>query len=119
MLEPVARHLVPLVRHASDEARMTLGNPAEREEGRLRSGFGEEIEEPVGVALDPARQVVPRIARDHVGEGLDLEIILDIDRERIEDAWIRGGGSVRAGRCPHPFLGGFLRAAHCGGAPRT
>jgi putative secretion ATPase (PEP-CTERM system associated) len=44
-----------------------------------------ELEDPVGVHLDAARQPLPLGARDRAGEGLDLEPILDIDGHRVDD----------------------------------
>ena len=80
-------------------ARMALGDPAEREERRRHPGLGEDIEQPLGVALDPRAADAPnRRATIDVGEGLDLEVILDIDGHRIAATHARRGARRRPAR---------------------
>ena len=79
----MARDLVAGLGDAADQRRMALGDPAQREEGRLDAGLVEQRQDVIGVALDPARQRLPRVAGDHLFEGADLEPILDIDGEGV------------------------------------
>jgi hypothetical protein len=64
---------------------MSLRSPAQEEKGRLGLRFGENIEQPFGVARDPCRQAVPILAIDCRGNSLDLKIVLDVDRHRIRN----------------------------------
>ncbi len=66
----------------------------------LHAVIGEELQHLLGVALDPAGKVRPIRAADLAGEGLDLEIILDVDGHRVAD-W---GSSVRVNLCFVPTL---------------
>ena len=79
----MAGDFVAGVGDAADQGGMALGDPAQSEEGRLDSGLVEQGEHRVGVALDPARQRLPRVAGDHRLEGADLEPVLDIDGEGV------------------------------------
>ena len=75
---------------------MARGDPAQSEEGRLDPGLVEQGEHRVGVALDAARERLPRVAGDHRLEGADLEPVLDIDGEGVlhRPSRLRGVGAV-------------------------
>ena len=50
----------------------------------MRFVRGEQIENEVRVALDPRFVPLPRRPIANVGEGLNLEIILDVERHRVD-----------------------------------
>ena len=68
---------------AANERGMARGDPAEREEGRLDAGLGEQVEHEIGVELDARLQPVPVAGRKHALERADLEPLLDVDGERV------------------------------------
>src|SRR5690606_14841261 len=85
----VTRQFVPARDDLADHRRVALGDPAEREEGCSRLVPVEQLEDAVDVALDAARHRVPALAIDVRRERGDLEIVLDVDRHRVQDT---GGG---------------------------
>ena len=78
-------------------------------------GLGQDVEQALGVALDPLRQTVPILAIDRRGKSLDLKIILDIDghgadRGRAPIAGPqRAGERQRRGLCRRGIAGGALQ----------
>src|SRR5690606_19027663 len=86
MVVAVARELVAGLDDPSHQRAIALGHPAQREEGRLDPGFGEEFEDAQHVVLDAQREMVPIAARDYVLERADLEPVLDVDRQAVDDA---------------------------------
>src|SRR5438445_13841414 len=81
----MARKLVPGFRYASNDFGITLRDPTQREKRRLHIGIAEQRQDAVDVLLDPARHRFP-FAAPYVGsERRDLEIVLHVDRERIDD----------------------------------
>src|SRR5690606_14593051 len=108
----VAGELMPLADDRPDHLRVALRDPAEGEERRLDPGAREEREDALDIAFDPARQGVPLRGIDPVRERRDLEVVLHIDRERIDDV---GPGvrrrRLRGSRIHSPFL------PSCGSAP--
>src|SRR5262249_28594012 len=65
--------------------RMALGDPAECEEGGVHAGAGEGLQERFGVALNAGFATVPVGHRIDARESLDLEVVLDVNRERVGD----------------------------------
>jgi hypothetical protein len=57
---------------------MPLCNPTQDEKGRLDLRFREDVEQALGVVLDPARQVLPATTLNCGSESFDLKIILVI-----------------------------------------
>ena len=115
MIGPVARQFVPIREDPSDQCGVPLANPAQYEEGRLSARLGENIEDALGVALNPLRQAVPVLAVNRRSEGLDLEIILDIDRHGVRDdpAQIRWSGKIWRGGWRNSLHDGF-GCSECG-----
>jgi hypothetical protein len=72
-----------------------LGHPAEDEERAGDAVLGEQIEQTVGVAHDPRFHAGPLIARHHLGEGVDVEVVLHVDREEVDRAPAVGGQGQR------------------------
>ncbi len=68
---------------------MPLCNPTQDEKGRLDLRFREDVEQALGVAFDPARQVLPATTLNCGSESFDLKIILDVDCHRICSAEAR------------------------------
>jgi len=64
---------------------MTLGHPAQREEGAACVAFSEELEQQTRTRLDTARQTLPIGPRDVRRQRRDLEMLLDVDREVMAD----------------------------------
>ncbi len=78
MVPSMAGEFVPAGDDAADQCGMALRDPAEGEEGGVHAGIGEQLKHPVGVGFDPAFELVPSRAGHGVGEGLHLEVILDV-----------------------------------------
>src|SRR5690242_19692802 len=93
MSETMARDFVTCVTDATNQCRVAFRHPAQREERRPDVGIGEHGEDSIDILLDPARLAVPLAARDVLGERRDLEVILDVDRQRVHD---RRGRVARA-----------------------
>ena len=87
----MAGHFVPLADNAPHQLRVALGDPAQGEEG----GFGvllvEQREDAIDIAFDTAFALVPVGAGDVGSKCRDLEIVLDIDRQRVGDRSARHG----------------------------
>lgn len=82
---------------AADEIGMAFGDPAQRKESRMGTGRGENIQQPIGAGGNAARDRVPFVARNDARQRLDLEVILDIDAHRVDDASaLRGGAAHNA-----------------------
>jgi len=90
MIEPVARQLVPFSDDASSQVGVAFRHPTQDEESRSRRCLTENVEHALGIPLDPPRQRFPTASIDRRRERLDLEIILDIDRQRVRCAavWV-------------------------------
>src|SRR6266851_8924253 len=105
----MTRKLVAGLGHAPNQSGITLRDPSQREKCRFYVGIAQQRENAVDVLLDPAGHRFP-FAAPYVGsEGRDLKIILDVDRERVDDR-VRG---TRVGN--HGRLTVFLtsrRASH-------
>ncbi len=79
----VARQFVAVGDDAPHQRRVPLGDPAEHEERALARLRREQVEHAAGVELDARLGGVPGVARDRPLERRDLEILLDVDRQRI------------------------------------
>ena len=107
MVPTVAGEFVPAGNDAANERRVAFCDPAQREKGRLDPRRIENLEQTVDIAFDSAGQSVPVAAIDSLGESLNLEIVLDIDRHRVDQhrryrAHKRRSGT--AGGWPHSNL---------------
>ena len=69
MVVPVRGHFVTARRDFSNQLRVMLGDPAEREKRRLDAGLVEEIEQPVGIRRHAAVEGLPGLARHDPLEG--------------------------------------------------
>ena len=67
-----------------DEARRTLGDPAEHEKSTTDALLGEQIQDALGVALDAILAGRPALAGDRGGQRCHLEVVLHINRKRVE-----------------------------------
>src|SRR6266851_3529004 len=85
-------HLVPIavagdfVASASDvldERRVPVGDPAEDEEGSPDIGIVEDVEEALGRVHDATGQAGPLLRREGAGEDLRMEVLLDVERQRV------------------------------------
>jgi len=112
MREPVAGDLVAGGRDALHERRRALGAPAENEERAPRPALREQVEDDLRVALSPVLARRPALARHDRGKGCYLEVVLDVDGERVDDRWHRatsGLGSLFCG--PELYRPGAARAS--------
>ena len=82
----VARQLMPLLDDFSHEPRIAHRDPAQREESRACAAVVEQPQQPLDVALDPTLHLVPAVPFDVRRERRNLEIVLDVDRQRVDDA---------------------------------
>ncbi len=87
----MARKLMPFGDNAPDQLGMTLRHPTEGEERCLDAGVTEDAEHLLGIGLDAARPRIPACAINGAREGLDLKIILDVDRHGVADRRAVGG----------------------------
>ena len=84
MVPAVAGDLVAGLGDAADQRRDGAAATQPRvKKVALTPGLVEQGEHAVGVALDAARERLPRVAGDHLLEGADLEPVLDIDGEGV------------------------------------
>lgn len=101
MRKTVGREFVPLCDNASDNGRITFGNPPQSEEGPTYAGVGKKLQDPVDVAFNAAFPVIPLLSVNNPKECLDMEVILDVDCQRVN-------GAATAGRdrsiCPLRYL---------------
>src|SRR4030095_13266559 len=105
VLVAVTCELVPAVDDAADHFRIPLGNPTEREESRPHVSVRKKKQDAIDVSLDAAGQAVPRRARDMRGERGDLEVVLDVDRQRIDDSAVGSVARAHAAARPPPGPG--------------
>ena len=79
------------MRELAQEARVSLATPYNLFGSKanvlyaLLESLFEKLENAIDVALHAARQPVPVVACDSIGERRDLKIILDVDRQRVDD----------------------------------
>ena len=98
--EAVAGELVARARDEPDDLRIAFGDPAEREERRLGVGVGEQREDAVDVAARRGTRAASHSLRGDVRrERGDLEVVLDVDRQRVDDC--RRGSPFPEGVCVH------------------
>src|SRR5581483_10401747 len=83
MPEAMAGQLVPPLRDIADQGGELVRHPAEHEEGALGPAVVAEVERAARVRHHARGPPVPVVARDLAGERLDLEIVLDVDREDV------------------------------------
>jgi hypothetical protein len=90
MIKPVARQLVSFSDDASSQVGVAFRHPTQDEESSSRRCLTENVEHALGIPLDPPRQRLPTASIDRRRKRLDLEIILDIDRQRVlrAAAWV-------------------------------
>ena len=94
----MASQLVPVRNDAPHQGGVPSGDPTQGEEGRFDLHLGEDVEYPLGIAFNPAWQVLPMPAIDRRSEGFDVKIILDVDRHRVRDAWAHSLPTTRIDR---------------------
>ena len=68
------------------QGRVALRHPAKNEKCCADVVVLEQPQQPLGVGYDPALKLVPRRARHHAIESRGVEVILHIDRHRIDNA---------------------------------
>src|SRR5690606_5777002 len=66
-----------------DQRGAALRDPAQDEEGGLAAGPLEAVEQPHGLRLDARGQPVPTRGVDHAREVRDVEVLLEVDAERM------------------------------------
>jgi len=79
----VASDLVPGIGDGADNAREARGDPAKSKECCGRAGFGEQIENALGVGLHTAGQGVPASPAHVPCKSADVEIVLDIESQGV------------------------------------
>src|SRR3990172_5937252 len=84
----VACDFVPFVCDSADDARESLGNPTQNEEGALDSVAFHQGEHPLRVLFHPRRKAFPVPTRQVPFERRYLKVVLDIDTHRIDDSAI-------------------------------
>ena len=93
----VTGELMAFLDDSPDQGRIAFRHPAKGEKGRLDTGAGEYFQHLLRVTLHPAGLTVPDIAPETVGEGLHLEVILDIDAHGVLCGRGRRGFGAKAG----------------------
>jgi hypothetical protein len=71
--------------YLGDEPRVTLGDPAEDEEGRFDPGVTAELEDLPRIALDQRGSRGPGRAVLELGDTEDVEPVLDVEGQRVGD----------------------------------
>src|SRR6185437_7321131 len=87
----VRSQLVAVVDDGSDQPRVALGDPTEREESRLRLAVGKQLKNAIDILFDAALAAVPLVALDMREKSFDLEIVFHIDGHGVEVAGILNG----------------------------
>ena len=101
MRESVGREFVPLCDDPFDKGGITLRNPPQSEESPGYAGVGKKLQYPVDIAFNAAFPLIPLLSVYNPKECLDLEVILDIDRQGISG--VATGGRDRS-LCPVRYL---------------
>src|SRR5471032_2312520 len=89
----VAGQLVAVGDDGAHDGRVAFGDPAQREEGGMDGGAVQQEQDAFDIALDPAWQGGPVVAGDVGGEGGDVEVVFDIDGQRVADS-VHGAASA-------------------------
>src|SRR5690242_20433849 len=110
MVGSVARQLMPFRNNAAHQRRVPLRHPTERKERRFRFCFGEDVEQASGIALNAPRKALPLGAPYGRCERFDLEIILDVDRQRMRNSG--AGLGLKGGRVSRVRTAGSSRSVH-------
>jgi hypothetical protein len=76
-------YLVPALRNRPHQVGKTFGDPPQHKERYLHSLFVEQIEQSMGIVLDPWRKVIPSRGIDLSREGGDMKVVLDIHRHGV------------------------------------
>jgi len=82
---PVAGHFVPAAMNLPDQRGILLGDPPEDKEGGTGAVCVKEVENFVGAAYNPGRVVIPLLPRNLIPEGVDVKVVLHVDRECVDD----------------------------------
>ncbi len=85
----MAGDLVSLGSDALHQPGRFLGDPAQHEEGAADLLLIQQAQDPAGIGLHAVLARRPRVARNGARQGRDLEIVLDVYRERVDRA-LRG-----------------------------
>ena len=67
----------------ANEPGVAVGHPPEHEERAFDLTLVEQVQQPLRVRLNPARVTLPVSPIDDVGEGFDMEVVLDVHRKDI------------------------------------
>src|SRR6185312_10035183 len=94
MRQAMAGDFVAGTGDATNQGGMALRDPAQGEEGRPHARVAEDFEYDVRVAFDARRITIPVRPGTNRRQGLHLVIILNVDRQRVDDG--SRGGSVQA-----------------------
>src|ERR1035437_3427366 len=80
---PMRRNLVPGVDNSANQLRVLLGDPPKREESPRRGMPLQELEDDFRVPDDPGGVPIPLGSVDHAFEGVDLEVIFNVDSKNV------------------------------------
>ena len=86
-----------LVDDGAHQVRVTLGNPTQGEEGGPGVVLGQQREDAVDVALDPAFTPIPITSTDVGRHRRDLKIVFDVDGQRVGEFRGQHGGYFAVG----------------------
>src|SRR5690242_9471043 len=91
----VAADLMTSGMNGADQGRVPFRHPAEDEEGATHTGFRESVKHTQSAAINSRREIVPVPTRNTMIEAGHLEVIFDIDRQRVEQrTWSGGRGGL-------------------------
>lgn len=81
----VTTQFMACIDDATDQLRITIGDPSENKKGSANMFLLKEFEQPIRVGFHTARKGIPCSGRDPVGKTRDMEVIFDIHGECVGD----------------------------------
>jgi hypothetical protein len=81
----MAGQFMSTIHHSADQIRVSLGNPAQSEKGCLDARLIQQSKYAINIPFHPAILGFPFGLRDVGRKCRDLKVVLDIDRQRVDN----------------------------------
>ncbi len=75
----------------SDDGRVALRDPTQNKKGTVETEFLQQFKHSVSVSLNPRLHMVPLGVGDQASKGRDVEVVLDVDCQRIRTRSVHAG----------------------------